>query len=295
MPNETDAATAGAAAGTGEGPAAGDGAGIDQGQGTAAAGAQQDQRTPEQRLADKEAENAALKGQVADADARTQSAIAEGGRETERRVTQAIKTREGKEKTQVREAEVARLEEESRNTEEPERLAQIVARLATLNRELAEEPRRAQEEDESVSAALRQGAGVAFNYRVDRLQPTPTEEQEYIRLFNAGQYADLDRVLSEAELKKAGVAPAVPTTVAELQRENADLRKKAGVATEQEQIAAARGGGGGGGPDTTEGSGGGGGGKGWRTRTEARALHVQNKITSSEMRRINADPTIPEA
>ena len=44
-------------------------------------------------------------------------------------------------------------------------------------------------------------------------------------------------------------------------------------------------------------SGGGGGGAGstkYRTKTAARALHVQNKITSDEMRRVNADPSIPE-
>ena len=34
---------------------------------------------------------------------------------------------------------------------------------------------------------------------------------------------------------------------------------------------------------------------GWRTKAEARALHVQRKITSAEMRRINTDPTIPES
>jgi hypothetical protein len=40
--------------------------------------------------------------------------------------------------------------------------------------------------------------------------------------------------------------------------------------------------------------GGGGGGSGYRTKTEARTLHVQNKISHSEMRRINSDPSIPE-
>ena len=47
------------------------------------------------------------------------------------------------------------------------------------------------------------------------------------------------------------------------------------------------------GPNTAPGTGGGGGG-GWRTKTEARALHVQNKITNDEMRRINRDPSIPD-
>ncbi len=32
----------------------------------------------------------------------------------------------------------------------------------------------------------------------------------------------------------------------------------------------------------------------WTTKAEARAMHVQDKITSAEMRRINADPSIPE-
>ena len=39
---------------------------------------------------------------------------------------------------------------------------------------------------------------------------------------------------------------------------------------------------------------GGGGGTTWRTKMEARTLHVQDKITNAEMKRINADPTIPE-
>jgi hypothetical protein len=46
-------------------------------------------------------------------------------------------------------------------------------------------------------------------------------------------------------------------------------------------------------PAKTAGAGGA-GGKGWRTKTEARTLHVQDKITTAEMKRINADPTIPE-
>lgn len=33
---------------------------------------------------------------------------------------------------------------------------------------------------------------------------------------------------------------------------------------------------------------------GWHTKTEARNLHVQDKISNAEMRRINSDPTIPE-
>jgi hypothetical protein len=32
----------------------------------------------------------------------------------------------------------------------------------------------------------------------------------------------------------------------------------------------------------------------WSTKMEARALHVQNKITNAEMKRINADPSVPE-
>lgn len=37
-----------------------------------------------------------------------------------------------------------------------------------------------------------------------------------------------------------------------------------------------------------------GGGKGWKTKAEAATLHVAGKITNTEMRRINSDPTIPE-
>jgi len=36
------------------------------------------------------------------------------------------------------------------------------------------------------------------------------------------------------------------------------------------------------------------GATGWRTKAEARALHVQNKITNEEMKRIRSDPNIPE-
>ncbi len=40
--------------------------------------------------------------------------------------------------------------------------------------------------------------------------------------------------------------------------------------------------------------GGGGGAAGYKTKVEARALHVQKKLTSAQMKAINADPTIPE-
>lgn len=50
------------------------------------------------------------------------------------------------------------------------------------------------------------------------------------------------------------------------------------------------------GPHAVVPSGGGGGGGGsYRTKAEARTLHVQNKISSNEMRRVNADPSIPES
>jgi len=35
-------------------------------------------------------------------------------------------------------------------------------------------------------------------------------------------------------------------------------------------------------------------GGGWHTKTEARALHTQGKITSEEMKRIRSDPSIPD-
>jgi len=37
-----------------------------------------------------------------------------------------------------------------------------------------------------------------------------------------------------------------------------------------------------------------GGGTGWRTKTEARNLHVAGKLTNTEMRRIRDDPSIPD-
>ena len=50
-----------------------------------------------------------------------------------------------------------------------------------------------------------------------------------------------------------------------------------------------------GGGETIEGGGGGGGRTpSYRTKTEARALHVQKKISNDEMRRVNANSSIPE-
>ncbi len=46
--------------------------------------------------------------------------------------------------------------------------------------------------------------------------------------------------------------------------------------------------------EPTGGAGGGGAGTTYKTKMEARTLHVQDKITNAEMKRINADPTIPE-
>ena len=46
------------------------------------------------------------------------------------------------------------------------------------------------------------------------------------------------------------------------------------------------------GPDTAQKGGGGSGG--YRTKAEARTLHVQNKISNEEMKRVRADPTIPD-
>jgi hypothetical protein len=47
-------------------------------------------------------------------------------------------------------------------------------------------------------------------------------------------------------------------------------------------------------PAEPKGGSGGGGTGGYRTKAEARTLHVQGKISHGDMRRINADPTIPE-
>jgi hypothetical protein len=48
-------------------------------------------------------------------------------------------------------------------------------------------------------------------------------------------------------------------------------------------------------PAAPSGAGAGGtGGGGYKTKAEARTLHVQNKISNADMRRINADPSIPE-
>lgn len=47
-------------------------------------------------------------------------------------------------------------------------------------------------------------------------------------------------------------------------------------------------------PVKPEGSGGG-GSSGYRTKAEARALHVKNEISNAEMKRVNADPSIPES
>ena len=41
-------------------------------------------------------------------------------------------------------------------------------------------------------------------------------------------------------------------------------------------------------------AGGGSGGKGWSTKSQARSLHVKKQLTNTDMKRINADPSIPE-
>ena len=278
---DTDPATAAPAAGTG-GDTGGT-SGADQGQAAAAAGAEQVQPTLEERVAAFEQAAKELGEQLEVSRAETQQVIAGAGRQADLRVTQALQTRELSDRRLARDSEIERLEEEAQGDDvTTERMGKITSKLATLGKEAAAEPERDRKAEEATTASERQGMAVAFNYRVDRLQPTKAEESAYVALFNQGGYQELDRVLAAAELKKAGVEPAAPTTVAELAKENEDLRKRLNIGGEQSAIAAARAQGG---PDAATGSGGGGSGSVVpKTQREAETLHVAQKITSTQMR-----------
>ena len=109
----------------------------------------------------------------------------------------------------------------------------------------------------------------------------------YLRLKNDPNMGDkgfarefLDR-LTEARMGgriKEAIGEAVKPKDEEIARLKAQLNQdKAKARTE--------------GPEKLPGSAGGGG---YRTKAEARALHVQNKISNTEMRAINRDPSIPD-
>ena len=66
------------------------------------------------------------------------------------------------------------------------------------------------------------------------------------------------------------------------------LTENRDAAAEREKLEARKGQGANLAPGTSGGKG------GYRTKAEARALHVQNKISNEEMRAINRDPTIPD-
>ncbi len=278
---DTGLPTANPAAGTGDGT--GGTSGVDQGQAAGAAGGEQVQPTLEERVAASEKATKELSDQLVASRAETQQALAGAGRVADLRVTQALQTRELSDRRMTRDAEIERLEQESQGDDvTTERMSKITTRLATLGREAAAEPEKNRQAEEATSAAERQGAAAAFNLRVVRLAPTQQEEDAYVALFNAGQYAQLDGALAAAELKKAGVEPAAPTSVADLTRENADLRQRLNIGGEQSAVAAARAAGG---PDAATGSGGGGGGSTVpKTQREAEVLHTSNQITSAQMR-----------
>jgi len=93
-------------------------------------------------------------------------------------------------------------------------------------------------------------------------------------------YADLRKPLAGAEVKTA------------LDAERKKMEKEIREQVEEELRAKGRETKGN--PAVPAGGGGGGGGVTYRTKTEARTLHIQKKISHAEMRRINADPSIPE-
>ena len=149
-----------------------------------------------------------------------------------------------------------------------------VEALVGLVHEAIDRPQAEADAFQNSADALRQGAASAFSYRVERLQPDKATEQRYMTLFQSGRHAELDQALLEAEKEKWGT-PAGET--------NESKRR------EQEEVAARRRGKR---PDLSGGKSG--GGVGFKTKMEARTLHVQNKISNARMKEINADPTIPE-
>ena len=128
-----------------------------------------------------------------------------------------------------------------------------------------------------------EGYRSALNIRAARLSSSEERQAELSGLWNAGKFDEL-----EAEMVKDEQAAATGSSAEEL----AALKKRLDAletATGEEAAMAARAGGGG---DLS--GGGSAGGLTYRTKTEARALHVDGKISNADMRRINADSAIPE-
>jgi hypothetical protein len=167
----------------------------------------------------------------------------------------------------------AQLETARRETKEGD--TDKLATLVELAHGAIDRPQQEAAAFQSNAEALKQGAASAFSYRVERLQPDKATEQRYMALFQSGRHAELDQELLDAEKKKWGAPSGAETSEA----------KRA----EQQRIADARRGKG---ADLSGGKGG--GGKGFKTKMEARTLHVQGKISNARMREINADLTIPE-
>ena len=202
--------------------------------------------------------------------------------ERDRTVTQARQQWEAKHAAELRQGEIDRLEKQVRDGDE-----EAVAKLA----ELAKQPLRAaqqQEETEKLRESAQtegwlEGYRSALNIRAARLSSSEERQAELSGLWNAGKFDEL-----EAEMVKDEQAAATGSSAEEL----AALKKRLDAletATGEEAAMAARAGGGG----DLSGCGSA-GGLTYRTKTEARALHVDGKISNADMRRINADSAIPE-
>lgn len=130
-----------------------------------------------------------------------------------------------------------------------------------------------------------------FNYSAGQVLPKEQAEVFYSRSYRSqaealGAIHELGKKAANAEWEgKVAKGEYVPLAKVQVVRDAAFSRGR-GLAEAQGGVSGSQSG------ASFGGSAGGTGGI--RTKAQARALHVENKITSSQMRIINADPRIPE-
>lgn len=266
--------------------------GSDQGQPPAdASGAQGGQAADPAVL---KQENGVLRQQLTDSQAETEKAKSDANRIADTRVSNALLTQERKASAKTVSARIATLQAEA-DEGDATTAAAAVAELA----QMAGKPGEDADAEAAATAARAEGAYQVINARVIALNPPEDVNRTWHALWIARDLAGLNEAMDTFAIEKAGGPGAAgedaggkkkDPTPAELKKENEDLKKRLGISDEQDKINNARGGAG---ADLS--GGGGGGGTGYKTKAEARVLHIAKKITNAQMRVINDDPTIPES
>ena len=228
MTQETARATDTAGAGTQAPDADAQAGGVGSQAPTDSSGAPPDQQsTTDTRLRQMEGDMRRLQQTIATQQGQLQQQAQAFSGEVERRVTQAVATRDRKDEEKsfadamqkAREGDTAALDD--------------VDRLA---RSWYERPNRQQQDSEAAQASYNEGLMAAYNLRISRLGATPEQTRHYAELWQSGQLQVLDKELDDLAAQKTGES-ADPTA---LKAETERLQTELDATTEDHKIADAR-------------------------------------------------------